>query len=93
MHAAAPLVQQPTTCDTGCADSATQQLSTCHSIPRATLSSVIGQTETPFLLLPFNFIASSLGPISALLDSGALHNLISSALVHELQGQGTQLEI
>ena len=69
--------------DAACANTATQQLSTCHSIPRATLSSVTQQTETPFLLLPIHFVASSLGPISALLDSGALHNFISSMLVYE----------
>ena len=51
-------------CDAARADTATQQLSTCHTIPRATLSSVTGQTETPFLLLPLHFVASSLGPIS-----------------------------
>ena len=80
-------------CDAACADTATQKLSTCHSIPRATLSSVTGQTETPLLLLLGHFVASSIGPISALLDSGALHNFISSKLVHELQEQGTPLEI
>ena len=93
MHAAATLVQQPTMHNAAHADTATQQLNTCHSIPRATLSSMTGQTETPFLLLPLHFVASSLGPISAILDSGASHNFISSKLVHELQEQGTLLEI
>ena len=93
VHAAATFEQQPTMHDAARADTATQHLSTCHSIPKATLSSVTGQTETPFLLLPLHFVASSLGPISALLDSGALHNFISSTLVHELQDQGIQLEI
>ena len=80
-------------CDAARADTAAQQLSTCHTVPRATLSSVTGQTETPFLLLLLYFVASSLGPISTLLDSGALHHFVSSKLVHELQEQGTQLEI
>ena len=57
------------------------------------LSIVTRQTETPFLLLPLYFVASSLGPISALLDSAALHNFILLELVHELQEQGIQLEI
>ena len=86
-------MQQPTTYGAACADTATQQLSTYHSIPTAALSSVTEQTETPFLLLPLHFVASSLGLISALLDSGTLNNFILSTLVHELQDQGTQLEI
>ena len=45
--------------------------SMCNITPRATLSSVTVQTETPFLLLPLHFVASSLGSFSALLDSGA----------------------
>ena len=93
VHVAATFEQQPTTCDAARADTATQQLSTCHSIPRATLSSVTRRTETPFLLLPLHFVASSIGPISTLLDSGASHNFVSSKLVHELQKQGTPLEI
>ena len=47
-----------------------------------------GQTDTPFLLLPLYFVASSVGPILALLDSGALHNFVLSVLVHELQDRG-----
>ena len=86
-------MQQPTTYGAACADTSTQKLSTYHSIPTAALSSVTEQTETPFLLLPLHFIVSSLGLISALLDSGTLNNFISSTLVHELQDQGTQLEI
>ena len=86
-------MQLPTMHDAAHADTVTQQLSMCHSIPRATLSSLTGQAETPFLLLPVNFLASSLGTISALLDSRELHNFISLKLVHELQEQGTPLEI
>ena len=47
----------------------------------------------PFLLLSFYSIASSIGLISALLDSGASHNFISSELVHDLQEKGTPLRI
>ena len=93
VHAAATLVQQQTTRDAACADTATQQLSKCRSITRATLSSVTGQIETPFLLLLLHFVASPIGLMSTLLDSGALHNFISSKLVHEIQEQGTLLEI
>ena len=92
-HAAATFEQQPSMHDAAQTDTATQQLNTCHSIPTATLSSVTGQTETPFLLLPLHFVVSSLGPILALLDCVALHNFITSTLVHDLQDQGTQLEI
>ena len=80
-------------CDAAHAHTATQQLNMCHSIPRATLSSVTKQTETPFLLSPLHFVANPLGYISALLDSGASNNFILSVLVHGLQDQGTQLEI
>ena len=93
MHVAATLVQQPTMHDAARADTATQQLNTCHFIPRATLSNVTGQIETPFLHLLLYFVASSIGPISALLDSGASHSFISLKLVHELQEQCTLLEI
>ena len=49
--------------------------------------------QRPFFALALYFVASSLGPISALLDFGVSHSFILSALVYELQDQGTQLEI
>ena len=47
----------------------------------------------PFFALTLHFVASSIGPILAPLDSSVSHNFISLELVHVLQKQGTKTRV
>ena len=85
VYTATFLIQQSTTHDIAFADTATQSRTTCKLTPKATLSSVTGQTKALFLLLPLHSVASSIGPVVALLDSGVSHNSFLSKLVYVLQ--------